>query len=80
MSAPLELDLRAERCPLTFVRVRLLLESMPLNAAATLLLATDDGDSIRESLVREGHAINTEEVRDGHIRLVFCKKVNEESF
>ena len=28
MSAPLELDLRAERCPLTFVRVRLLLESM----------------------------------------------------
>ena len=78
MSAPpLVLDLRDERCPLTFVRVRLLLESMPLNAFATLLLAADDGDSIRESLQQEGHAIDTEEKKDGHIRLVFCKKVEE---
>ena len=77
MSAPLVLDLRDERCPLTFVRVRLLLESMPLNASATLLLAVDDGDSIRESLLQEGQTINAQETRDGHVRLVFCKKVDE---
>ena len=77
MSAPLVLDLRDERCPLTFVRVRLLLESMPLNGSATLLLALNDGDSIRESLLQEGQTIDTEEKKDGHIRIVFCKKVEE---
>lgn len=68
------LDLRQERCPLTFVRVRLLLESLPIDGTGELWLGKEeDASSIRQSLESEGHLILEEKNEMRYVRLFFRK-------
>jgi len=53
-----DLDITAFTCPMTFVRVRLLLDRLPPGATATVRLqGAEPHDNIPRQLTRLGHAI-----------------------
>lgn len=68
--APVHLDLRGTPCPLNYVRSRLALEKLPVDAL--LLVDLDPGEPERmvaEGLRGEGHAVDALTVAPGHVRL-----------
>jgi len=61
-----ELDLRGEECPYTFLKARLVLESLP--AGAVLRVVVDNEISARDvprSLAGAGHAVTDVRATDG---------------
>lgn len=70
-----ELDLRGIRCPLNYVRARIMLEEM--NPGAVLELRLDDGEPIRNvpaSLENDGQEILEMASENGHYRLRVRKR------
>ena len=69
------LDITDMVCPMTFVHVRLLLESMRAGEQATILLAGDEPiRNVPTNLRREGHrVISLEAVSSVRWRLCFVK-------
>jgi TusA-related sulfurtransferase len=55
---PVDLDISALTCPMTFVRVRLLLDRLPPGAAATVRLAGPEPlENVPRQLARLGHEV-----------------------
>lgn len=67
------LDLRQEKCPLTFVRLRLLLEDLKVGEQGAVMLDKKEARSIRTSLEREGHVILATKNEKKYVTLSFCK-------
>jgi TusA-related sulfurtransferase len=57
-SWPVDLDITAETCPMTFVRVRLMLDRLPPGAVAVVRLAgAEPLENVPRTLQAQGHAV-----------------------
>ncbi len=57
-SWPVDLDITAETCPMTFVRVRLMLDRLAPGAEAVVRLAgAEPLENVPRTLLAQGHAV-----------------------
>jgi len=65
--ASIELDISREKCPMTFVRTRLLLESMHPGEVAKVLVSQGEAlDNLPESVASLGHRVLSIRPEPGH--------------
>lgn len=76
LSAPYAIDITREVCPMTYVRTKLKLESIPDGDMLEVLLQGDEPvRSVPRSAVEEGHEVlSLLEVGGGVFRLLLRKK------
>jgi TusA-related sulfurtransferase len=69
------LDLRGVRCPMSFVRTKLLLDTLECNSVLEVLLDVgESAESVSSSVEAEGHGVIANQIMDeGHARLVVRK-------
>ncbi len=71
------LDLRGIACPLNFVKTKIYLDTIAIGEILTVILdAGEPIESVRSSVMAEGHEVNTPDVQgDGSYRLTITKIV-----
>jgi TusA-related sulfurtransferase len=69
------LDLRGVRCPMSFVKTKLFLDTLERdNVLEVLLDAGESAQSVSSSVEAEGHVVVANQIMDeGHARLVVRK-------
>lgn len=71
------LDITAETCPMTFVRVRLALDRLPPGGVLEVLLKGEEPlRNVPRTVVEQGHAIIARESLDGGITRLLLRRKN----
>jgi tRNA 2-thiouridine synthesizing protein A len=73
---PAQIDITAELCPMTWVKVKLSLERLPGGERLEVLLKGDEPlRNVPRSATEEGHRVlSTEPAADGNFRLTIQKR------